>query len=178
MKTLKIAALAALLTFAGPAAAYEVSGVRLPDTVEQGRELLLLNGAGVRTRLIVDVYVGSLYLATKTSSAAAVKPPARMRLDLLREVDAAAIGDAIADGFGAKAEPLKDELARLRAMLEPLAKGDVVVFDFTPDGRTRVQVKGRDKGAIAGADFQRALLEVWLGDKPVDAKLKQKLLGQ
>jgi hypothetical protein len=36
-------------------------------------------------------------------------------------------------------------------------------------------VKGK---AIADEGFYRALLRVWLGDKPVDADLKKGLLGQ
>jgi hypothetical protein len=31
---------------------------------------------------------------------------------------------------------------------------------------------------IQGEDFYRALMRIWLGDKPVDGDLKQGMLGQ
>jgi len=40
-------------------------------------------------------------------------------------------------------------------------------------------VNGEPRGKpIAGEDFYRALLRIWLGDKPVDGDLKQGLLGR
>jgi hypothetical protein len=42
-----------------------------------------------------------------------------------------------------------------------------------------VLVDGAPKGKpIAGDDFYRGLLRIWLGDKPVDADLKKGMLGQ
>jgi hypothetical protein len=41
-----------------------------------------------------------------------------------------------------------------------------------------VALNGKPQGKpIAGADFQRALLAVWLGGKPVQADLKKAMLG-
>ena len=39
----------------------------------------------------------------------------------------------------------------------------------------RDRAKGKD---IAGEDFYRALLRIWLGNKPVQDDLKQALLGK
>jgi len=48
-----------------------------------------------------------------------------------------------------------------------------------PGTGTRVLVDGAPKGKpIAGDDFYRGLLRIWLGDKPVDADLKKGMLGQ
>ena len=46
-----------------------VSGVTLPELKTIQGERLLLNGAGLREKLWIDLYVGGLYLATKTSDA-------------------------------------------------------------------------------------------------------------
>ena len=53
-----------------------------------GGQELVLNGAGVRTRAIFKVYVGSLYVPAKATTAAAVlaKGPRRIQLNLLRDV--------------------------------------------------------------------------------------------
>jgi len=52
-----------LFLFALPLHAVELSGVVLKDqvTAENG-ETLVLNGAGLREKFWIDVYVGSLYL--------------------------------------------------------------------------------------------------------------------
>jgi hypothetical protein len=53
-----------------------------------------------------------------------------------------------------------------------------VALDFDPQGGTRVSLNGKELGKpIAGADFYRALLRVWLGDQPVQDSLKRALLG-
>jgi hypothetical protein len=60
----------------------------------------------------------------------------------------------------------------------PVHKGDVIAIDFLADGSTQLSLNGTAKGGpIGGAGFQRALLGVWLGDKPVQADLKAALLG-
>jgi hypothetical protein len=57
-------------------------------------------------------------------------------------------------------------------------KGDLINFDYTPEGGTRISVNGQAKGnAIPGEDFYSAVLRIWLGDKPADAGLKKALLG-
>jgi hypothetical protein len=57
-------------------------------------------------------------------------------------------------------------------------KGDVINFDYTPEGGTRITVNGQPRGtAIPGHDFNAAVMRIWLGDKPVDEGLKKGMLG-
>ncbi|HWL72643.1 MAG TPA: chalcone isomerase family protein, partial [Burkholderiaceae bacterium] len=57
-------------------------------------------------------------------------------------------------------------------------KGDVINFDYTADGGTRISVNGQPRGeAIPGADFFSAVLRIWLGEKPADEALKKGMLG-
>ncbi|MBP7668921.1 MAG: chalcone isomerase family protein, partial [Burkholderiaceae bacterium] len=51
----------ALLALAGPVMAAEVAGVKLQEKVSVGGKDLVLNGAGVRTRMVFKVYVAALY---------------------------------------------------------------------------------------------------------------------
>ena len=54
-----------------------------------------------------------------------------------------------------------------------------ILLDFLPDSGTGLVVNGQARGKpIAGDDFYRALLRIWLGDKPVDGDLKRGMLGQ
>ena len=52
-------------------------------------------------------------------------------------------------------------------------------LDWLPGNGLRLSVAGQVRGKlIEGEDFYRALLRVWLGEKPVQADLKQALLGK
>lgn len=174
-----------ILFLATPALSKEVAGVNLPDLVTVGNAPLKLNGAGVRTRFFIKVYVGALYLnEPQTTAAAALAAPApksvRMHV-LYDEISAAKLIDAWNEGFRAntgEAEraALQPRIDAFNALFPAVKKGDVVRLDLIGD-TTEVWINQERKGTVAGPDFQQALLKVWLGDKPVDAGLKRGMLG-
>ena len=51
-------------------------------------------------------------------------------------------------------------------------------LDYIPDTGTRITVNGEEKLTIPGADFFSALLHIWLGNKPVDGRLRDAMLGK
>ncbi|MFO1362517.1 MAG: chalcone isomerase family protein [Burkholderiales bacterium] len=182
--------LAALLPLCGLAA--EVAGVKLADKVriDAAGPDLVLNGAGVRTRFVVKVYVAGLYLAERKAAAAdaiALGGPKRVSITMMRDVGAQQFNDALVEGFrannsAADVATLKgplDELSAIMSALGEAKKGSVIALDFVPGSGTRVLVNGATQGKpIAGDEFYRALLRIWLGDRPVDGDLKKGLLGQ
>lgn len=166
----------------------EIEGVKLADKVQLGASELTLNGAGVRTRVFFKVYVGALYLQKKAGSTDAVLGDAgakRIAMHMLRDLDTEQLFSALNDGLKKNHEP--DQLARLEPQVKQLEgifnavkaakKGDVILLDYLPGAGTRVTVRGDDKGTIAGEDFNRALLRIWLGEQPADAALKKAMLG-
>jgi hypothetical protein len=57
-------------------------------------------------------------------------------------------------------------------------KGMTIALDWTGK-ETQVLVAGKPAGRpIEGEDFYRALLRIWLGDKPVQDDLKKALAGR
>jgi len=170
--------------------AAEVEGVRVDERVRVGGSELLLNGAGVRTRIIFKVYVGALYLPERRSTAAevlALKGPKRVSMTMLRDLGARQLTDALETGI--PANPSAAALAALKARVDPLAaimneigsvkEKTVVTLDFLPDAGTQISVDGAARGRpIPGGDFYAALLRIWLGDRPVDADLKKAMLGE
>ncbi|MBL8378617.1 MAG: chalcone isomerase family protein [Burkholderiales bacterium] len=186
----RIALLCSLLFSAGTLGAAEVGGVRIPDAVKVGGADLVLNGAGVRTRAVFKVYVGALYLPEKKTTAndaLAQKGPKRVALHLLRDLTAEQLGGALNDGLAANLSDaeraqFKAQIDELKATMEAVGAAkekSVVTLDFAPDGGTRVALDGTTRGKpIPGEDFYRALLRIWIGDKPVDRTLKAAMLGQ
>jgi len=186
----RLAAFAVLLAWMSAAFALEIEGVKLDDRVKVGASELLLNGAGLRTRLGFKVYAGGLYLAEKTRDAnAAVAAPGakRVAMHMMRDVGAKSLIDAFNDGLdkntpAAELAKLKPQAAEFNAALEGVGeakKGDVILIDFVPGTGTVLTVNGQPRGKpIAGDDFYRALLRIWLGERPVDGDLRKGMLGQ
>jgi hypothetical protein len=182
------AALAAMLVFPpGEAGAATVKGVEFPDAATIGGKECRLNGVGVRTKFVVSVYLGALYLATPSADAAAAMAadePKRTVMHFLHsKVEAEKIREAWREGFennaGAALPGLKDRLERFAGWFgEDLLKGEQIVLTYVPGQGTEVAVKGSVRGVIEGADFMQALWSVWLGVKPVDAGLKKGMLGK
>ncbi|MEY4730609.1 MAG: hypothetical protein RL020_1767 [Pseudomonadota bacterium] len=168
--------------------AMEVSGTSVPDKATVEGTELLLNGAGMRSKFMFKVYVASLYLAGKKTSAEEVLADTgakRMQLNIRRELSAEQLLEALNEGL--KANNTAAELAPLEARMKDFdniltsvgkaSPGNVIVLDFIPGTGTRVQLNGQTKGTIAGEDFNKALLKIWLGPEAVQGSLKKALLG-
>ena len=187
MKMLAAASLGLIVgAFAEVAVAAEVGGVKLDDKVSMGATELVLNGAGVRTRVVFKVYVASLYLPQKAADLAGVlaKGPRRVQLNLLRTLSADQLVDALNEGLAenntaaelAAVKSQVDQMATIMKSFKEVKEKDGVSLDFV-EGATRIGLNGEAKGSIDGDAFNQALTKVWLGDKPVQADLKKSLLG-
>ena len=170
------------------ATAAEIEGVKIPDRVTLGKSDLVLNGAGVRTRVFFKVYVGALYLPQKSGSAQAVLDGAgarRIAMHMLRDLTAEQLFSALSDGLKAnhapgdlaKLEPQVKQLEAIFVAVKAAKTGDVILLDYVPGTGTRVTVNADAKGTIPGEDFSRALLRIWLGENPADSSLKKAMLG-
>lgn len=182
----QVALMAALLAAPGLHAA-EVAGIRLDDNVRVGNSALALNGAGVRSRLFIKVYVGALYVSQKSTTPNALieaATPRRMSLRLLRDISAETLYGALEEGLAnnhtaaelAALKPASTQFAALMTGIGKLKEGDSITLDFSSEG-VNVGLNGESRGKVANAGFGKALLRVWLGDKPADASLKTALLG-
>ena len=185
-----VSRLLALFVLAGSAQAAELEGVRLEDRVHVDGQALELNGIALRTRMFFKVYVAGLYLPVKVTSAARAIEGAgakRIVLVMMRDATAQQFCESIEAGLVANNRP--EDLARVRAQTESLfakirgigeAKlGTRVVLDYVPSLKaTTLAVDGAVQGAaMPGSDFFRALLRIWLGERPSQPDLKRLLLG-
>ena len=162
-----------------------LAGVTLPDPAQAGSTTLVLNGLGLRTKIIVKVYVAALYLPQKSSDADAIvkaDAPKRLVMQFVRGVSKSQIQDAFTESFNDNAPAAKRtigvDLERFLAALEPVKEGDQMIFTYIPDAGTTFAINAQQKLTIAGLDFSQALFSVWLGPKPPTNALKKGLLGQ
>lgn len=168
--------------------AAELAGVFIDDEVQTADgQTLILNGVGLREKFWVDVYVGSLYLPSKSADVAEIlsKPgPWRVQLDFVyKEVASEKLLKAWREGFEKNQndetlQKLKPQIEQFYSYFETSAvKKDQFVFDYTPSTGTRISKNEQTLGTIAGEDFKNAILEIWLGNHPADKGLKKGMLG-
>ena len=168
--------------------ALEVAGVKLDEQLMLDTHQLVLNGAGIGTEFFFKVYVAGLYLGEKIHTSAGIMENGgakKLLLYMLRDIRGKDMFDAINDVIPANhsAEEMKvldtrlQKLSRIFTSVNEIKKGEVIVFDYFPAAGTRLTVGGVEWGYIDGLDFNRALLKVWVGEKPAQASLKQSLLG-
>ena len=179
---------AILLALTISAQALEVKGVKIDETAQVGSSTLVLNGAGLRTKVMFKVYAGALYLAQKQSDANAVindHGNKRVSMHFLRDVSSEQLLEGMNEGFTdnntqAEMTSIDAQLKIFQKMMvsaKEVKEGDVILLDCTTAG-TQVSLNGRLLGKIDGELFNQALLRVWLGDHAVDTNLKKALLGQ
>jgi hypothetical protein len=174
-----------LLLLATPVWAAEVAGVKIEDRARVAETELSLTGAGVRKRAFFQVYAIGLYVQDRKADPISQPGPKRVQIHMLRDVNADTFIDALADGIKSNhteaetkaLEPRVKQLADAMAKVGQARKGMTIALDW--NGRsTELVVDGKpSSGPIDGEDFYRALLRIWLGEKPVQEELKRSLLG-
>ena len=182
----------AALTALSPniAQAVEVGGVKFDDKVRVGSSDTQANGAGLRKKAFFKIYAMALYLPEKqgeAEAALATKGAKRIAISLLRDLSAQQFVEALQDGMAGNHS--ESEMSALKERLKMFSdtmlsvgeakSGTSILIDWLPDNGTRLTVNGQVKGKdLAGEDFYKALLRIWLGHKPVEDDLKLALLGK
>jgi hypothetical protein len=188
--TTLLGGVALTLAFACQAqAAVDVNGIKFEDTNKVGGKDLKLNGAGMRTKLIIKVYAAGLYLPEKKTNVAEIlklEGPRRVTLVMARDIASEDLGKAFMDGINENLD--KTEKAKIAgqiakfgemfAAVDDIKKGDVMHMDWIPGTGTVCELNGKRIGEpVSDVNFYNAVLRIWLGDKPVDRSLKPALLG-
>lgn len=170
------------------AAATEVAGTRYEDAISVGGKTLMLNGAGVRNKFTVKIYAAGLYLEAPQSTVDGVmkaEGARRVRLVMLRDISSDDLGSAfmlalsnnINDADKAKIATQISKYGEMFGVTDFLKKGDIIDTDWIPGVGNRCFLNGKKVGPdIPDILFFNSVLRIWLGDKPVDAELKTRLL--
>ena len=178
-----------LLLISQPTPGMEVAGIQVPETITLAgsNTALQLNGAGIRKKFFVSVYVGALYLPDKTADTEAIiisEAPAAVDMHILHsEISKDKITGGWEDGLSANLDQaelnaLRPRLDEFNKLFRAVRKGEIIRIAYLPGNGTEVRINDKWRGMVPGNDFFRALLKVWLGDKPVSKSLKQAMLGQ
>ncbi|MBA54617.1 MAG: chalcone isomerase [Pseudomonadales bacterium] len=185
MKTLST--LLATLLLSSAAYSLDIGGINLPETLKAQDTDLQLNGAGIREKWFLDLYVGGLYLPAKQNDAEAIlkaAEPMAIRLHIISGmITSEKMTNATMEGFENSTHghtgPLKAEIDKfLATFAEPIKEGDIFDFVYVPGSGVQIIKNGTAAQTIKGGEaFKEALFGIWISDKPAQKSLKKGMLG-
>lgn len=171
-------------------AAIEVGDVTFTGSIPLAGKTLLLQGAGLRQIVFFKVYGAALYVekhAASTADVFSADTPRAVRLGLLRHVKGADFIEALESGLDANLTPegkkaITNELNQLKDLMRAIGdvkEGDMVDFEYAPATGTTLRLNGKPVGpSIAGKALYDAVLAIWIGDRPIDDRLKDAMMGK
>jgi Chalcone isomerase-like len=167
---------------------FEVSFPTQMSNQQFGNTKLVLNGIGLRKKLVFKVYAGALYLQEKSSSPEIImesKTPKYVLMHFLRDVDSEAIQKALSEGFQkgcgatcASYESDNSALSKTIAALGAFKKGNELGFSLLSEGTVGVYFNNQLSGTVGSREFSKLFLKIFLGENPPSEDLKQGMLGK
>lgn len=163
----------------------EIGGVDVPATFKAGSTALDFNGAGIRKKFGLKLYVGSLYLTQKSQDADAVinaDESMAITLNIISSlITSKKMEDATREGFenatGDNIEPISAEVeAFINVFKEKINDGDSFAFVYVPGTGVEIYKNTAKVSTVEGLVFKKALFGIWLCDKPAQKSLKKGML--
>lgn len=165
-----------------------LEGQRFEESTVLGDRTLRLNGLGLRGVAWVKAFVAGLYVAAPSKDAGqllAMQGPKRIRLKIMLNAPSHELTKSLTGRIEDHESPevlakLSERLARLAGLIDSvgdLKPGDVLDLDFIPDKGVHLRVNDKAVGsAVAGDDLYRAVLKIFVGEHPVDRRMREGLL--
>ena len=164
----------------------EIGGIIMPESLEAGQTKLLLNGAGVREKLFMDLYVAGLYLKEKSGDPEVIieaNDPMAIRLHIISSmITSKKMEKATRKGFenatGGNIEPIKVQIEEFISVFkDKIEEGDIFDLIYVPRKGVTVYKNSESRSVLEGIAFKNALFGIWLSDKPAQKSLKKAMLG-
>lgn len=160
-------------------------GVSFNTELKLDGENLVINGAGLREKYFMDLYVAGLYMPKKTEDAKKViydDTEMAIHIKIISSsVTRERFIESVNEGFAASkhGSASKEEIKKFVSFFnEPIKNGDKIYLDYIPGKGVRVTKNGEVKGTIPGLDFKKALFGIWFGTPPVQESMKKEMLGK
>ncbi|HEX8575505.1 MAG TPA: chalcone isomerase family protein [Flavobacterium sp.] len=169
-----------------------LDGVKIPTSVKYKEDnlntKLVLNGAGIRDKMWISMYIQALYLIKESNDPVKIlnaKENMAFRLYVTSSlITKKRLTEALEEGlkksFTGDLNTIKDKMDTFMSFFDSKIKENDV-FDFVynaKDDTTFIFWNGKVTGKIKGFDFKRAFFGIWLEEKSIDNTLKKRLLGE
>ena len=166
-------------------------GHQFDNTITLGQQELQLNGVGGRSVPVIfmRVFATALYLPELSHDPETIlQMPGAKRIQIRMNYGVAGkeFKKALMRGIEKNHSP--EQQAALAARTQAFAatidslgrvkSGDIINMDFLPEQGLVISVNGKTAGqAIAGADFYAAVLRIFIGKRPAEQEMKERILG-
>lgn len=186
MKTkIKLLLVLSTFLFSIPLFAQQISTVTLENYNTIDGVPLQLNGAGIRSKYFINLYVASLYLPKKSTTLKSILnfPSVAIRLNIISSwITSKRMFNALHDGFEKATDgnirKIDPQIKALELLLtSKIEEGDQFTLVANKRYGVTIYKNNKKQGMIIGNAFRIALLKIWLGKKPVQHKLKIEMLG-
>lgn len=168
-----------------PALAFVVPG-GMPSSLKVKEHKLVLNGEGIRSKYMIDLFTGGLYLKQKSQDAARIintnEPMSvkivvtsnvitgkRLEKNMRSEFDRVTKGNT--EAYKTRIEEL------VKAFREDVKNGDMYDLIYDPAVGLSIYKNNQLASTIRGLDFKKLVFSIWLGEDPADENLKKGMLG-
>ncbi|MDA3884115.1 MAG: chalcone isomerase family protein [Candidatus Delongbacteria bacterium] len=164
-----------------------VSGINIQEKLKVNGSQLILNGAGVREKFFMDLYVGALYLEKRSKVAKAIidsEENMAIRLYITSSlISSKKMKNATMEGFENSTKdnitPIKKEIDQFISVFkDEINDGDVFEMAYVDSIGTKISKNGKLSTTIKGLKFKRSLFGIWLCDEPAQESLKEDMLGK
>jgi regulator of protease activity HflC (stomatin/prohibitin superfamily) len=179
-------ALMVLLMAASVASARVVDGVDMPETLQFGDDVLVLNGIGTRVVMyVIKPYVAGLYLKAAETDARKIMmadETMAIRLNIISGTGRGTMMSALRKGIRSALDDIGGDFEMIRSRFDAFQdffpedkfeEGNYVDFAWVPAEGLKIYKNGSFTGVIEGIDFKQAFFGIWLNDSsPADSDLK------
>ncbi len=163
----------------------EIDGVSFQDEYIVGKEKLLLRGYSTLTyMLFIKAYSGALYLRSEISSEQALgETPRIIQLHYFHKISAVDFRNATVEMIkkntsSAEFQKIKDQLDTFNGFYKDVNPGDRYTAAYFPSHGTTLYLNKKALGTLKGSEFSKAFFSIWIGQKPIDKKFRDRLLGK
>jgi len=161
-----------------------ISGATFQKKMDIKGEMVNYNGAGIRNKYGMNLYVSALYLPSQSSDFNKIINANEVQVINIKIISSMVtrekFNESVKEGF-AKASHGKatsEQMAAFKAFFSAEIKNkDDILLIYRPNVGVQVMINGSFKGKVEGLEFKKALWSIWLGNAPADVKLKKKMLG-
>lgn len=179
--------LIASVSFCSKAVAVNIMGFEQPESLQTQSQSLQLNGYGIRSKWLMNIYIAGLYLKPEHLHASDdwvvyADSPMALRLVVMRNnLNSQRMIWATRESFEQSngVQPLLQEQLQqlLQLYREDVNKGDIYTLSYTPDKGLQTFKNNQLINTIHSLSFKQAVFNMWFGKQPVQERLKQQLLN-
>lgn len=166
-----------------PVSATELKGIDFSPSFETEGALMELKGVALKRVFFMKAFVAGFYLKENISTANVFdNVPKRIEVSYFVDIPGEKLSNYTEELMQKNTTSTEFELMgkRIIAMREyfvDLQAGDRFSLTYIPQIGTKFEYNGELIGIIEGQDFANGLFSTWVGDNPMDHKLKKEILG-